>query len=507
MLNMPDIIKIDRMTFTWEDAVDPLFENVTLQLHSGWTGLVGANGSGKTTFLHLLTRKLTPVSGVIKIPDPLFHCEQRTDDPPADLPAFIASTSKSAYRIKNVLEIDDAWFERWHSLSHGERKRCQLAVALFLNPVVLAVDEPSNHLDAASRRVLFNALQRFRGIGLLVSHDRELLDGLCQNTLFLRPPSIELRKSIYSIAATELENENRAAQRQHEHARDQVKKLRKQVTQQRQNVAHSKNLVSKRNISARDHDARSKVDQARLSGKDAIAGRKLTTLKNRLDKSEQHKKSHTYQKAQPAGITVDARYAERYFPFIVPTGTIKLGDQKALNFPELPIAAGEIIGIVGNNGAGKSTLLRHVLEKLLLPEALLVYIPQEIPASQSQVLVRRVQAYDSAIKGQLMTIISRLGSDPARLLETALPSPGEVRKLMLAEGILRNPGLIVMDEPTNHMDLPSLRSIEIALAECECTQLLVSHDQVFLRQLVNYYWLFEQQDASTYRVRIAHDNI
>ena len=95
-------------------------------------------------------------------------------------------------------------------------------------------------------------------------------------------------------------------------------------------------------------------------------------------------------------------------------------------------------------------------------------------------------------KGFLMSIISRLGSDPNRLLTTTTPSPGELRKLMLAEGILQNPVLIIMDEPTNHMDLPSIQCVENALSECVCALLLVSHDQVFLENLVKTYWYIEK---------------
>ena len=109
-----------------------------------------------------------------------------------------------------------------------------------------------------------------------------------------------------------------------------------------------------------------------------------------------------------------------------------------------------------------------------------IYIQQEIPIEKSKSIINRIHKYQDNKKGQIMTIISRLGSDPNHVLETIIPTPGEVRKLMLAEGIMMNPGLIIMDEPTNHMDLPSIECIENALKECSCAQLLVSHDFTFL---------------------------
>ena len=99
-----------------------------------------------------------------------------------------------------------------------------------------------------------------------------------------------------------------------------------------------------------------------------------------------------------------------------------------------------------------------------------------------------------------MTIISRLGSEPNHILETTIPSPGEVRKLMLADGIMLNPGIIVMDEPTNHMDLESIECIEQALNECSCAQILVSHDIVFLKNTVNYFWSFEKIKNKEYKI-------
>ena len=87
-----------------------------------------------------------------------------------------------------------------------------------------------------------------------------------------------------------------------------------------------------------------------------------------------------------------------------------------------------------------------------------------------------------------MTVVSCLNSRPGRLLESELPSPGEVRKLLLAEGIVGEPHLIVMDEPTNHMDLPSIECLESALQDCPCGLLLVSHDERFLQGLATTRW-------------------
>ena len=101
---------------------------------------------------------------------------------------MVNSLERDAIKLIAELHIDSGWIDRWKSLSHGERKRAQIAVALWLDPVVLAVDEPTNHIDADARKLLREALRNFRGVGLLVSHDRELLDELCGQCLFIDPP-------------------------------------------------------------------------------------------------------------------------------------------------------------------------------------------------------------------------------------------------------------------------------------------------------------------------------
>jgi len=111
--------------------------------------------------------------------------------------------------------------------------------------------------------------------------------------------------------------------------------------------------------------------------------------------------------------------------------------------------------------------------------------------------------------GDVMTVVSCLGSEPQRLLESRQPSPGELRKLMLALGMARRPHLIVMDEPTNHLDLPSIECLEAALDDVPCGLLLVSHDRRFLAKLTTTRWQIAPDGAdptgACLRLRVAHN--
>ena len=101
---------------------------------------------------------------------------------------------------------------------------------------------------------------------------------------------------------------------------------------------------------------------------------------------------------------------------------------------------------------------------------------------------KQIKSLSNEELGKLMIIVSRLGSDAKRVLDTELPSPGETRKLLLGLGITKNPHIIIMDEPTNHMDLVSIECLEEALKNVKCALLLVSHDKRFLESLTDINW-------------------
>jgi ATPase subunit of ABC transporter with duplicated ATPase domains len=159
-----------------------------------------------------------------------------------------------------------------------------------------------------------------------------------------------------------------------------------------------------------------------------------------------------------------------------------------LHHPALQARPGDRIALTGPNGTGKSTLVRRIVASVHVPSERLTYVPQEIDAADSARILAQARELPHDALGMMMTVISRLGSRPHRLLESVEPSPGETRKLLLAVGMTREPHLIVMDEPTNHMDLPSIQCLEEALRECPCALLLVSHDMQFLRALTERRW-------------------
>ena len=482
----------------------PLFTELTVQFPSGWTGIVGPNGAGKTTLLKVATGELAAQSGSVQRKGLSLYVAQRTDNPPEMFEDFIWAPDATV--LKARLHVSEDWPERWATLSHGERKRAQIAVALWREPEVLALDEPSNHIDAEARRLLLLALKEFTGIGLLVSHDRALLDELCTQCLLIDPPDALLRPGGVTAALEQQDNDEKAISSTNEALRGTENRLKAEA-QRRRVIADQKASAARgskqKKILIHDHDGRAMRNLAKLTGKDAYSGKMVALMNKRAGKVAAQRADISVKKRHETGIWVDgASFIPRDFLLRLPAGSLPLGGERQLHFPDLEIGGTSRIALTGANGLGKSTLIRHLLNHLQLPAEKLVTVPQEISADDSRALLEAIKQLPNDERGQVMTTISRLGSRPARLLESALPSPGEVRKLLLAIGIVRGPHLIVMDEPTNHMDLPGIMCLEQALADCPCALLLVSHDEAFLGKITLTDWLLEKEASGDTRLMI-----
>jgi len=139
--------------------------------------------------------------------------------------------------------------------------------------------------------------------------------------------------------------------------------------------------------------------------------------------------------------------------------------------------------------------LQHLLAHCRIPAERIVHLPQEVDATSASSILDAARALPRERLGHVLNIVSRLGSRPERLLDSRMPSPGELRKLLLALGIVRAPELLVLDEPTNHLDLPAIEALEEALNECPCCLLLTSHDPRLLERLTRTRWHIEIDDA------------
>ena len=482
-------LQIKNLCYKYPNSSAAIFENIDLEFNQGWTALVGSNGSGKSTLLKLISKELYSEETVIKGNDLVYYCHQSTEYPPENLNEFLTTYTSKAFKIRDLLEIEDSWIDRWNDLSHGERKRLQISIALYSECDVLVVDEPTNHLDSKNKEIVRQALKSFGGIGILVSHDRELLDALSHYTVMIKDFKISTFKLGFSFAMQEYENTIMHLQKKQELNDEKIKKLDRTIQTQKEKVSQSKKRTSKKNLGISDSDGREKINLAKLTGKDKNDGQ---TLKRMQSKQQQlSKDSIVLDKQSNTGINFEVERSKKAFPIVIEPNMLNISNTQRLSFPRLSIDKQDKIALVGDNGSGKSSFVRYFLSQLKFKDTYL-YIPQEITVDESKTLLKEVSELPKEQKGEIFTLVKRLSSDPKQLMQSRVPSPGEVRKLLVAKGLLSRPSLIILDEPTNHMDLKSIEALERALQEYDGTVMIISHDKYFTRAVTMKTWSFEE---------------
>jgi ATPase subunit of ABC transporter with duplicated ATPase domains len=269
-------LNINNITFKYSN--NEIFSNLNLNFENGWSCLVGLNGSGKTTLLKLIAKIIKPQSGNIVGNDLVYYCEQTLEEKPEGFEDFIYTYNTKTFKLKQLLGIEDEWFYKWDILSYGEKKRIQIAIALFIEPDVLLLDEPTNHLDIKSKEILIKSLKNFKGIGLLISHDREVLNSLCDNTVIIKNKKFYSYKTNYDNAIKELNQYLNFLEKENENINAQIKKLQKNIQIQKEKVSQSKSRLSKKNISIKDNSLKEKINLAKLTGKDKHDSKLITSF-------------------------------------------------------------------------------------------------------------------------------------------------------------------------------------------------------------------------------------
>ena len=493
-------LNLTNIEYAYPSAADPALRGVTATLPQGWTGLVGNNGGGKTTLALIACGILQPDAGTVTPSLFCTYCAQSAEEPPSNVKDFAVAYDSLAVRLRCGLAIEDDWPWRYGTLSGGQQKRLQVACALWADPDILAVDEPTNHVDAVTKRAIAAALSKFDGIGLLVSHDRELLDALCMQCLFVANGAAVMRPGGYSQASAQAALERASTIHARDVARKEKVRMESEVQRRREEASRAAGKRSLRGIDKHDADARRKVRVAVMTGKDGKAGRLSSCMAGRLEGAKTRLAAMRTEKRYDADVWLDTEHSRRKVLFRIESCTIPMGDA-SLSVPALYIGSKDHVGLVGDNGSGKTTLVRRIVRNL--PDATrLLYIPQEPDESQKREVLRTIRKLSAARLGRVLSIVAQLNSNPDRILEGDVVSPGEMRKLMLALGILESPELVIMDEPTNHLDLGSTRAIEHLLSTYPGALMLVSHDAALLGSATGVTWKIEAT-AGGYKLTVG----
>lgn len=491
-------LNLDHISFAYPSAAHAVLEDVSVTFPQGWTGLIGDNGCGKTTLASIAAGILEPDAGAV-VPR-LFGvlCAQDASERPSFLEDLAADWSREAVRIREALGLQEEWLWEYESLSGGQRKRVQIACALAERPDVLVMDEPTNDVDASTRARIQEALASFRGVGLLISHDRTLLDGLVSQCLTFEAGSVTLRPGGYTEAAAQVATARMSLLRERSEAKREAGRLQAEALRRSNEAARSKARLSARGLAKGDADARERLGRAKVTGKDAVAGKASAAMTKRLERAAARMDAAQVDKRYDAAISAQGRVCAAKHVLHLEQTVLRMGSF-ALHVPELWVDSTDHVGIQGANGAGKSTLLRALLARV--PERVeAAYLPQDVSEAQRRGALACLRGMDAARRGQALSLVARLNSDPDRLLEGDDVSPGELRKLLLAMQLLAEPHLLILDEPTNHLDVGSIEALQEMLAMFPGALVLVSHDERLQEAACSIRWMLTRtDDASTLR--------
>lgn len=521
------ILTLERVSCVLPDG-KPLFSELTDQFDLRHTGLVGNNGVGKSLLAKMLAGLVTPTSGQCRYAGRVRYLPQHLLPQHDDNVAMLAGVDVQLAALKRIeagsadpIDFDlvgDGWDIRQrlqiqlesaglgylspesavNPLSGGEVMRVALAGATLSDADFLILDEPTNHLDAASRLALMQQLQHWsRGL-LVISHDRRLLQ---QMERIVELSSLGLRSygGNYDFYQQMKAQETAAAEQNLDRLKTERRRGEFALRDQRERLEKRQ---------SRGHRQSKQANQAKIllglqkSRSEASMGKQVKHLAQtqvRLNQQVQQAAKHI-EASTPVVMHFTTSF--RALPQNVATLTDAVLPFVPALFRQITLAihGGQRIGVVGANGCGKSTVLKALAGLLPLVSgrsevwAKTAYLDQPLSTldRQKTVLEQLLAVNSQRGESQLRMQLAQLGLDATRVvLPCGKLSGGEQLKAALATIIYADvpASFLLLDEPSNHLDIPSLHTLEFFLSQYQGTLMVVSHDEVFLSEIELTHWL------------------
>ncbi|MDH6223360.1 ATP-binding cassette domain-containing protein [Streptomyces sp. MJP52] len=516
------------LSFSWPDGT-PVLEDLDVSFTPGRTGLVGVNGAGKSTLLKLIAGELAPTGGFVRVTGELGHLPQNVTLDTAlrvDRALGIAEKRAALHAIESgdVAEehfetVGDDWDVEERALatlgelgldhldldrtvgelSGGESVLLRLTALLLRRPDVLLLDEPTNNLDVHARRRLYDTVAGWSGgsrIVIMVSHDRELLE-LADRIADLRSGEVTWYGGNLTAYEEALAAEQEAAQRTVRAAEADVRRQKRELVEARTKLAKRRKYGQKMNEQKREPKI---VMGLRKNAAEQSAGKhramhqeRLADARERLDEAELALREDDEIRVDlPATAVPPGRTVLTLDGLRPPHGAVLKG--------VFEVRGPERIALVGRNGSGKTTLLRTLAGELAPVSGEAVthvparFLPQRLDILDDELSVARNVARfaPGATVNQVRARLARFlfrgarADQPAGTLSGGERFRAALAALMLAEPA---PQLLMLDEPTNNLDMASVRQLTRALEGYRGALLVASHDLPFLDSIGVTRWL------------------
>ncbi|MCR4851890.1 MAG: ABC-F type ribosomal protection protein [Lachnospiraceae bacterium] len=496
-------IQVKNLTFAYEGSGDDVLDNVTFNIDTDWKlGLIGRNGKGKTTLLNLFMGRYDH-QGIISANTSFDY-----------FPYPVTETDNR----KNAIELIEVWkphVEEWQvliqmnqlgmateclyrpfsTLSFGERTRVMLAVLFADENEFLLIDEPTNHLDSAARDIVKEYLASKKGF-ILVSHDRDLLDGVCDHVLVMNRATIEIQAGNFSTWWENKEKTDAFRQAENEKHLKEIGKLKSAADRSgrwAEKSEHSKIGFDP----VKDHD-RSISTRSYIGAKTKKMQARVKSYETRIDREIEEKEGLLRDIERVSDLKLQPLTFHKEVLIRAADLSLRYADSSQELFDGLRfrVKRGERVVLTGDNGCGKSSVLQAILDRtgdrdFAKKTQMLVSGDLEVASTMT---ISYVNQDTSFLSGSLRDFCRKRGLEESLFLAVLRQldlsreqfskdmedySEGQKKKVLIAASLVTPAHLYIWDEPLNYIDVFSRMQIEKLILEYEPTMLLVEHDVRF----------------------------
>ncbi len=430
-------------------------------------GLVGRNGVGKSTLLKILSGEEKADEGVIKR-----DCEIAMIRQSGEL------DGESDGRHISQMGLKDSAVK-----SGGEKTRHAIAAAFSKQASLLFADEPTTNLDMAGVELLEKMMWGFSGAIVMISHDREFLDHLCDQIWELEDGEIRVFPGNYSDWVRQKERERKGQKSEYEQYQKQKKKLEKNIAQVRQDAGNMEKRPRKMSSSEwLLYKGIASQQQTHVSNRASSMSSRL----EQLDEKEKPKDLPRISMKLGEAARIKAKYAAKAEHL-----TIRYDGVPVLEDAVFYIPSGQKTFLTGTNGAGKSTLIHAIMEgfdnTFITSDAKVGYFSQEQENLRENKTVLENVMEDARVPQHICrAVLKNLYMNDLDIdKKVSVLSGGERVKTALAKVLVSDTNFLILDEPTNHMDIYTMEGLEDLLKDYDGTLLVISHDRKMIEKLAD----------------------